>query len=183
MIRKPSRIVPCLALICAFASSLAAAQPELASADWSPKSARSLSTKSLSDDVAIAPAETIAQAAGQPAPRESAAQIWPTVSQAQSEAEYPEQWKAQRRAEAAIAANSWVLKVPHVKGMMPALILDKNLPHPLTNEDILRGIGETGIRLWVDEPQNVREVEGHVPSQLSGVPVLIEANPTNFILY
>jgi hypothetical protein len=67
--------------------------------------------------------------------------------------------------------------------MMPSLVLYKNLPHPLTNEDILRGIGETGVRVWVDEPQNVREVEGHVPSQLSGVPVVIEANPTDFILY
>jgi len=120
---------------------------------------------------------------GQPAPRKRAAQIWPTVTQAEAEARNPELWKAQHRAEAAIAANGWVLKVPHVKGMMPWLILDKNLPHPLTNEDILRGIGETGIRVWVDEPQNVREVEGHVPSQLSGVPVLIEANPTDFILY
>jgi hypothetical protein len=124
-----------------------------------------------------------APAAGQSAPPKRKAQIWPTVTQAQSEAEYPEQWKAQRRAEAAIAANSWVLKVPHVKGMMPSLVLYKNLPNPLTNEDIPRGIGETGIRVWVDEPQNVREVEGHVPSQLSGVPVVIEANPTDFILY
>ena len=117
------------------------------------------------------------QTAGQPAPHKSAAQIWPTVTQAQSEAEYPEEWKAQHRAEAAIARNTWVLKVPHVKGMMPCLILDKNLRFPLTSEDILRGIGETGVRVWVDEPQNVREVEGHVPSQLSGVPVVIEANP------
>src|SRR6267143_3616267 len=53
-----------------------------------------------------------AQTAGQPAPRKSAAQIWPTVTQAQSEAEYPEEWKAQHRAGAAIAANAWVLKVP-----------------------------------------------------------------------
>src|SRR5258708_2341588 len=119
-----------------------------------------------------------APAAGQPTPRKRAAQIWPTVTQAQSEAEYPEQRKAQRRAEAAIAANGWVLKVPHVKGMMPSLVLYKNLPNPLTSEDIRRGIGETGIRVWVDEPQNVREVEGQVPSQLSGVPVVVEANPT-----
>ena len=103
--------------------------------------------------------------------------IYPTVSQAEVEARDPELWKAQHRAEAAIAANPWVLKVPHVKGMMPWFILDKNAPAGT------KGIGETGIRVWVDEPQNVREVEGHVPSQLSGVPVLIEANPTDFILY
>src|SRR5882762_9285527 len=105
-----------------------------------------------------------APAAGQPAPRKRTAQIWPTVTQAQSEAEYPEQWKAQRRAEAAIAANAWVLKVPHVKGMMPKFFLDKNVP-----DAIEKGIGETGIRVWVDDPQNVRVVEGQVPSRLSGV--------------
>jgi len=113
-----------------------------------------------------------AQTAGQPAPRKSAAQIWPTVTQAQSEAEYPEEWKAQHRAEAAIAANAWVLKVPHVKGMMPKFILDKNVL-----DAGQRGIGETGIRVWVDKQENVREVEGQVPSQLSGVPVVVEANP------
>ena len=128
-------------------------------------------------------ARAIAQVAGQPAPPKRKAQIWPTVTQAQSEAEYPKEWKAQHRAEAAIAANAWVLKVPHVKGMMPALVRYENLPNPLTSEDILRGIGETGIRVCVDEPQNVREVESKVPSQLSGVPVKVEANPTNFILY
>ena len=67
----------------------------------------------------MAPAETVAQVAGQSAPSKSAVQIYPTVTQAESEAEYPELWKAQRRAEAAIAANAWVLKVTHVKGMMP----------------------------------------------------------------
>jgi len=123
--------------------------------------------------VAMAPAETIAQAAGQPAPPKSAAQIWPTVSQSQAEAEYPELWKAQHKAEAAIAANAWVLKVPHVKGMMPIFILDKNVP-----DAGKRGIGETGIRVWVDRPENVREVEGQVPSQLAGVPVVVAANPT-----
>jgi hypothetical protein len=107
------------------------------------------------------------------------AHIYPTVSQAEVEARYPEELKAQRRAEAAIAANAWVLKVPHVKGMMPKWIMDQNVPR---DEAIEKGIGETGIRVWVDEPENVREVEGQVPSQLSGVPVVVEANPTNFIL-
>jgi hypothetical protein len=121
--------------------------------------------------------DTIAQLAGQPAPPKRAAHIYPTVTQAEAEAQYPELRKAQHRAEAAIAANGWVLKVPHVKGMMPWFILDKNASAGT------KGIGETGIRVWVDEPQNVREVEGKVPSQLSGVPVVVEANPTNFILY
>lgn len=119
----------------------------------------------------IAPAETVAQGAGQPAPPKSAAKIWPTVSQAQAEAEYPELAKAQHKAEAAITANAWVLKVPHVKGMMPWFILDKNVP-----DAGKRGVGETGIRVWVDKPENVREVEGQVPSQLSGVPVVVQAN-------
>jgi hypothetical protein len=128
--------------------------------------------------VAISPADTVAQDEGQPAPPKSAAQIWPTVSQAQSEAEYPEQWKAQRRAEAAIAANAWILKVSHVKGMMPKFFLDKNVP-----DAIKKGIGETGVRVWVDDPQNVREVEGQVPSRLSGVPVGVEANPTDSVAW
>jgi hypothetical protein len=34
-------------------------------------------------------------------------EIWPTISPEQLEAEYPEELKAQRRAEAAIAANAW----------------------------------------------------------------------------
>ena len=128
--------------------------------------------------VAISPAETVARDGGQPAPHRSAAQIWPTVSQAQSEAEYPEQWKAQRLAEAAIAANAWVLKVPHVKGMMPKFFLDKNVP-----DAIEKGIGETGVRVWVDDPQNVLEVEGQVPLRLSGVPVVVEANPTDTFIW
>jgi hypothetical protein len=105
-------------------------------------------------------------------------QIWPTVSQAEVEARYPQGVKAWRRAEAAIAANAWVLKVPHVNGMMPCWIMDKKVPR---EEAIEKGIGVTGIRVWIDKPENVREVEGQVPSQLSGVPVLVEANPTGFI--
>jgi hypothetical protein len=99
-------------------------------------------------------------------------QIRPTLSEAQAEAEYPELSKEKHRAEAAIAANAWVLKVPHVKGMMPMFLLDQNAPAGV------KGVGETGVRVWVDEPENVREVEGQVPSQLSGVPVVVEANPT-----
>ena len=123
-------------------------------------------------------AEVVAQAAGPPAPPKSAAQIWPTVSQAEVEARNPELWKAQHRAEAAIAANAWILKVPHVKGMMPKFFLDRNVP-----DAIEKGIGETGVRVWVDDPQNVREVEGQVPSRLSGVPVVVEANPTDTVVW
>jgi hypothetical protein len=94
-------------------------------------------------------------------------QIRPTVS-----------LKGWHLAEAAIAANAWVLKIPHVKGMMPKWIMDQNVPR---DEAIEKGFGETGIRVWVDKPENVRKVEGQVPSQLSGVPVVVEANPTGFI--
>jgi hypothetical protein len=98
-------------------------------------------------------------------------EMWPTVSQAEVEARYPELWAAQHRAEAAIAANAWVLKVLHVKGMMPMFIEDTNA------QAVTKGTGETGIRVWVDKAENVREVEGQVPSQLSGVPVVVETNP------
>ena len=97
--------------------------------------------------------------------------IYPTLSEAQAEAEYAKLSKAQHKAEAAIAANAWVLKVPHVKGMMPWFILDKNVPAGGP-----KGIGVTGVRVWVDKPENVREVEGQVPSQLSGVPVVVETD-------
>src|ERR1700723_4591713 len=84
----------------------------------------------------------------------------------------PKLWEAEHKAEVAIEWNPWVFLVPHVKGMMPWFILDKNAPAGV------KGIGKTGIRVWVDEPQNMRWVEGWVPSQLDGVPVVVEANPT-----
>jgi hypothetical protein len=86
--------------------------------------------------------------------------------------EYPELWKAQHKAEVAIAWNPWVFLVQHVKGMNPCFILNKNEPAGV------KGIGKTGIRVWVDKPEDVRWVEGWVPSQLDGVPVVVEANPT-----
>ncbi len=117
----------------------------------------------------VPPTEAVAQASPTSTTQRSASQIWPTVSQAQAEAEYPELWKAQHRAEAAIAANQWVLRVPHVKGLNPKFILDKNASN--------KGVGETGIRVWVDQQEDVREVEGQVPSQLDGVRVVVEPNP------
>ena len=86
--------------------------------------------------------------------------------------EYLGLWKAQHKAEVAIAWNPWVFLLPHVKGMRPMFILDKNVP-----DAAAKGIGKTGIRVWVDEPENVRWVQRWVPSQLEGVPVVVEANP------
>lgn len=88
-----------------------------------------------------------------------------------------ELWKAQHKAEVAIAWNPWVLLVPHVKGVMPTFILDKSVP-----DAGRRGIGKTGIRVRVDKAENVRCVEGWMPSQLDGVPVVVEANPTLVLL-
>ena len=98
--------------------------------------------------------------------------VWMTLPSA----EYPELWKAQHKAEVAIAWNPWLFLVPHVKGMMPWFILDKNAPPGA------KGIGKTGIRVWVDKAENVRWVEGWVPSQLEGVPVVVEADPTLVLL-
>jgi len=81
-------------------------------------------------------------------------------------------WDAQHKAEVAIEWNLWVFLVPHVKGVTPTFILDKNVP-----DAAARAIGKTGIRVWVDKPENVRWVEGWVPSQLDGVPIVVEANP------
>src|SRR5260221_6102306 len=72
-------------------------------------------------------------------------------------------WEAQHKAEVAIEWNPWVFLVPHVKGMNPMWIIDKNVPR---KEAITKGIGKTGIRVWVDKPENVRWVERWVPSQL-----------------
>ena len=83
----------------------------------------------------------------------------------------PKLWDAQHKAEVAIEWNPWVYLLPHVKGMNPKFILDKNAPAGS------KGIGKTGIRVWVDKPENVRWVERWVPSQLEGVPVVVETNP------
>jgi hypothetical protein len=113
----------------------------------------------------VVPTTTNAQASPTSTPSRKAAHVWPTVSQAQAEADYPQQWKAQQRAEAAIAANAWVLKVPHVKYMTPDVIA------------LQKGVGETGIGVFVDKSENVREVYGKVPPQLDGVRVLVRAIP------
>jgi hypothetical protein len=65
-----------------------------------------------------------------------------------------------------------VFLLPHVKGMAPTFILDQNV-----RDAGAKGIGKTGIRVWVDNAENVAKVERWVPSQLGGVPVVVEANP------
>jgi hypothetical protein len=117
----------------------------------------------------VVPTTTNAQASPTSTPSRKAAHVRPTVSQAQAEADYAQLWKAQRRAKAAIAANAWVLKVPHVKYVKPDFIIDENA-RP-------KGVGATGIGVFVDKSENVREVEGKVPPQLDGVRVLVRAIP------
>ena len=118
----------------------------------------------------VVPATTNAQASPTSTPSREAAHVWPTVSQAQEavdpEAVVPEAREAHHRAEAAIAANQWVLKVPHVIGMSPAYFLDTSA----APKRVIKG----GIRVWVFKPNNVREVERKVPSQLDGVRVVVE---------
>ena len=113
----------------------------------------------------VIPTTTNAQASPTSIPSKKAAHVWPTVSQAQAEADYPQLWKAQQRAEAAIVANAWVLKVPHVKYMTPDVLA------------IQKGVGETGIGVFVDKSENVREVLGKVPPQLDGVRVIVREIP------
>jgi hypothetical protein len=78
------------------------------------------------------------------------------------------QLKAQHRAEAAIAKNSWMLKVLHVKYMTPEFMIDKNAVSP---------IPFWGIGVFVDKSENVREVEGKVPAQLDSVRVVVGEAP------
>ncbi len=115
----------------------------------------------------VIPTTTNAQASPTSIPSKKAAHVWPTVSQAQAEADYPQLWKAQRRAEAAIVANAWVLKVPHVKYVTPDVIIDENA-RP-------KGVGETGIGVFVDKSENMREVAGKVPPQVDGFRVFVRA--------
>ncbi|MGC2492993.1 hypothetical protein [Candidatus Binatus sp.] len=117
----------------------------------------------------VVPTTTNAQASPTPTPPRKAADVWPTVSQAQAEGDYPQLWKAEHRAEAAIAANAWVVTVPHVKYMAPDFIIDENARQ--------KGVGEAGIGVFVDKSENVREVAGKVPPQLNGVRVLVRAIP------
>jgi hypothetical protein len=97
---------------------------------------------------------------------------WATVTQEQAEAGDPEGWKAQRKLESVIQWNQWVLLVPHVKGMMPWFIIDRS-----RSEAGHKAIGKAGIRVWVDKPEHVGFVQWFVPSQLGGVPVVVEATP------
>ncbi len=80
-------------------------------------------------------------------------------------------WEAQHRAEVAIEWNPWVFLVPHVKGVTPTFILDKNVP-----DAAAKGIGKTGICVRVDKQENVRWVERWVPAQLDGVSVVVETD-------
>jgi len=99
---------------------------------------------------------------------------WATVTQEQSEARDPEGWKTRRKVEDVIRWNQWILLLPRVRGMMLTWIIDENVPR---KEAIAKGLGQTGIRVWVDKQEHVAFVQWFVPSHLGGVPVVVEANP------
>jgi hypothetical protein len=99
---------------------------------------------------------------------------WATVTQEQAEARDPEGWKTRRKVEDVMRWNQWILLLPHVKGMMLMWIIDKNVPR---EEAIVKGLGQTGIRVWVDKQEHVAFVQWFVPSHLRGVPVVVETNP------
>ena len=134
----------------------------------------------------VVPTTTHAQASPTSTPSRKAAQFWAPASQAQAgavdpDAVVPAAPEAHRRSEAAIAANQWILKVPHVTGMNPLFFPDKARlawiranPSYVRNNTAPKGGVKGGIRVWVDQPNNVREVERQVPSQLNGVRVVVE---------
>ena len=74
-------------------------------------------------------------------------------------------------AEAAIAANAWVRKVPHVKYVVPVFMRGENPVSPTPF---------WGIGVFVDKSKNVSEVAGKVPSQLDGVRDFVTAAPKLF---
>jgi len=99
---------------------------------------------------------------------------WATVTQEQAEARDPEGWKTRRKVEDVMRWNQWILLLPHVKGMMLMWIIDKNVPR---KEAIVKGLGQAGIRVWVDKQEHVAFVQWFVPSHLGGVPVDVDTNP------
>ena len=92
--------------------------------------------------------------------------VVPTATNAQ--ALLPSTPSTWHRAEATIAANAWVLNVPHVKYMTPNLVIDENAVSPTPF---------WAIGIYVDESRNVRQVAGGVPSQLDGVRFFVRAIP------
>jgi hypothetical protein len=89
----------------------------------------------------------------------------PTTTNAQAlPPSAPSTW---HQAEATIAANQWLLKVPHVEYMTPDLVIDESAVSPTP----LWAIG-----IYVDESKNVREVAGGVPSQYGWRPCLCETD-------
>ena len=91
--------------------------------------------------------------------------VVPTTTNAQAS---PTSTPSQHPAKVAIAANAWVLEVPHVKYMAPELVIDKNAVSPTPF---------WGIGVFVDKSENVREVAGKVPPQLDGVSDFVRAAP------
>jgi hypothetical protein len=77
----------------------------------------------------------------------------------------PSTW---HQAEAAIAANAWVLNVPHVEYMTPQLVIDPSAVSPTPF---------WAIGIYVDESKNVSEVAGGVQSQLDGVRFFVRVVP------
>jgi hypothetical protein len=61
----------------------------------------------------------------------------------------------EKAAQAVLARNEWIRKIPHVVGMGLEGLND----------------GGIGIVVTVDSKDDIREVEGQVPSQLEGFPV------------
>ena len=68
----------------------------------------------------------------------------------------------QAKAEAVIAHNHWLLKIPHVKFLAPTFTFDErgNYSGP-------------AIEVMVDEDKNIGEVKRKIPTTLGGLPVVV----------
>jgi hypothetical protein len=88
----------------------------------------------------------------------------PTVSENESDAQYPELAKMKQNADRVISSNSWLTKLKHVDQVTPCWFFDKNLPDN----------GETGICIEVDSTNNVSEVKRKIPDKIDGVRVRVE---------
>jgi hypothetical protein len=66
------------------------------------------------------------------------------------------------KAEAVIAHNDWLLKIPHVTEVQPTFNFDEH--------DNYNG---PAIAVFVDKDRNISEVQRKIPSKLDGLPVVV----------
>jgi hypothetical protein len=73
----------------------------------------------------------------------------------------------QAKAEALIAHNKWLLKIPHVTDVEPTVTFDEH-----------NNYAGPAIAILVDKDGNITEVQRKIPSKLDGLSVVVMPQPT-----